>query len=105
FTSSDALLSVGSAGIGTQPMDEHLCSDGDGQASFTVTTTGSVSTIGWEIETLFGFVPVVDGAYENVVFSGADTETLSISGVTTANNGWIFHAVLNTDETYSNNVV
>lgn len=78
-TSNDALLTVGSTSIVTNPSNFSLCDSGT--ATFTVVATGVIGGYEW-YENGSG-TPIVDGGD----YSGATTATLTIANRTTANDG------------------
>ena len=88
FISSAALLSVGDTGVAEDPASVSLCTSGNGIATFTVEGSGTVDAYNWFIDSGNQFEPVTDGTLANVTISGATTDTLTLSGITLANNGW-----------------
>ena len=90
-TSNAATLTVvSSPAITSQPSNSAVCENQN--TSFTVGTSGSGLTYQWQLST--------DGGanYNNIsnggVYSGATTNTLSITGVTPSMNGYRYRAVI-----------
>jgi subtilisin-like proprotein convertase family protein len=75
----------------TQPVNQTIqCS---GTANFSVTTAGSLLTYGWEYKTSAGspfWLNVVNGG----VYSGATTNTLTLSNVPQTMNGYVYRATI-----------
>ena len=83
--SNPADLAVGNTGIGTQPTNVSLC--GSGNATFTVVATGTVDSYQWFYNDGNGYATVPNSG----IYSGADTATLTITGATTAQNGYTYY--------------
>ncbi len=64
-----------------------------GNASFAVTTTGTVQIYIWEEDQGSGFTPLSDGG----VYSGTGSSTLTITGATTSMNGYMYHCQILSD--------
>ncbi|MCW4470448.1 GEVED domain-containing protein [Flavobacterium sp. MFBS3-15] len=89
-TSDAATLSVSDIGITSHPASVTLCDNGAGTASFTVVATGDALEYQWQVNAGSGWVIVNNGTTGNITYSGADTNVLSLSGITAANNNWIY---------------
>jgi len=90
-TSAAATLTVGSAlSITAHPVDVTVCAGSN--TSFGVTVSGTVISYQWQISTDGG------STYNNVVnagvFTGANTATLAITGVTAGMNGNRFRCIV-----------
>ncbi|RYD54375.1 MAG: hypothetical protein EOP56_19320, partial [Sphingobacteriales bacterium] len=94
FESSGAALNVGDTGIASDPVPVTLCSTGSGIATFTVVGSGTVNSYQWYEDQGLGFAPIVDGTFGGVTYSGATTDQLTVSGVSTANTGWAYEAIV-----------
>ncbi len=99
-TSSAAVLNVGDTGILSHPSNVSLCDTGAGTASFTVVGEGLISGYQWQVNTGTGYTNISDGTVGGVTYSGASlttsnaTSTLTISGITLANSGWIYRCII-----------
>ncbi|RYY86171.1 MAG: hypothetical protein EOO15_15200, partial [Chitinophagaceae bacterium] len=93
FESSAAPLNVGDTGIVTDPANVSLCSTGSGIADFTVVASGTIGSYSWEEDQGLGFMPLTNGTFSGVTYSGTSTDHLTISGLTTANTGWAYKAI------------
>ncbi|RYZ54824.1 MAG: fibronectin type III domain-containing protein, partial [Sphingobacteriales bacterium] len=92
-TTESAILTVGQTGIvpGT-PAPAVLCSTGSGVANFTVQTTGDVNFYNWFVDkNLAEGVQPIDPIADGLTYDTSVPGTLSISGITIANNGWIYY--------------
>ncbi|RYZ55376.1 MAG: hypothetical protein EOP49_02950, partial [Sphingobacteriales bacterium] len=92
YVSGAAQLKVGQTGIvsGT-PAPVTLCRPGT--ATFTVQTTGSVDFYNWYVDKNNTEGPVaIDSVADGLGYDVSVPGTLVVSGITTANNGWIFFA-------------
>jgi hypothetical protein len=98
----EATLNVSSTGFLTQPADVTLC--GTSTAAFSLTTSGDTPfNVQWQVSTDGGasFQDIVDGpdaTIEGLDFTGANADTpigLSVSGITTAHDGYQFLCQLN----------
>lgn len=97
--SSSAILNVGDTGIATNPSNVNLCDSGT--AVFTVVATGDIVPPSTDPEVVYSYqwyedqglgpVALVDGGD----YSGANQASLTISNVTTANNGWTYFVIVN----------
>ncbi|MCP9751583.1 T9SS type A sorting domain-containing protein, partial [Ferruginibacter sp. HRS2-29] len=90
LNSAVATLTVNTpVNISAQPQNKRICS-GD-NATFAVTATGSTITYQWQVS-------VNGGPYVNVtnagIYSGATTNTLTLTSVTTLNNGYKYRVVV-----------
>ena len=94
FESTAALLTVGDTGIQTDPVSVSLCSTGSGIAVFDVVGSGTVNSYSWEEDQGIGFMAISDGTMGGVTYSGSSTNQLTVSGLSTANSGWAYRAVL-----------
>ena len=94
FESAPAILNVGDTGIATDPSNVTLCSTGNGTAVFNVVGSGAVDSYSWEEDQGLGFMPIADGTYGDVTYSGTSTSQLTVSGLSTLNSGWAYRAVL-----------
>ncbi len=86
-----AVLFVGETGIEVHPEGQMNCDSGNGEASFTVVASADVTAYQWQ-EDQGGdlWTDITDGG----MYSGANTATLSLSGLTLANNGWRYKCVV-----------
>ena len=86
FATSDlAVLTVGDTGIDIQPANVTICNVGPVNASFTVDASDDATAYQWqEDQGGDNWTNIVNGG----IYSGADTVTLSLTGLTTANSGW-----------------
>jgi hypothetical protein len=73
------------------PPDQSISAGGN--ASFPVTTIGTVQNYMWEENQGSGFTPLSDGG----VYSGTGSSTLSITGATTSMNGYLYHCIIFSD--------
>ena len=98
----EATLNVSSTGFLTQPANVTLC--GTSTANFAVTTSGDAPfNVQWQVSTDGGasFQDIVDGPDATIVgldFTGANADTpigLSVTGITTAHDGYQFLCQLN----------
>lgn len=90
-TSTAAVLTVNAAlVINNHPGNATVCAGGN--ASFSVTVTGSVTSYQWQESTNGG------GTWNNIsnggIYSGATTATLTLTGVTAAMNGNQYRVVI-----------
>lgn len=81
------LKTILAASVTTQPVDRLACIGND--AVFSV---GAINTVGyqWQVDTGSGFTNLTN----NAVYSGVTTTTLTVSNVTTAQNGYKFRVLL-----------
>lgn len=92
-TSGAATLTISDIGITSQPSNVTLCDSGAGTANFSIATTGSNLTFEWQQDAGTGtWLPLANGTVGSVTYSGADTNTLSLSGLTAANNAFRYRA-------------
>ena len=85
------------AAISSQPANANACVGGN--ANFSVTVTGTTPTYQWQENTGSGFVNLSNtGAY-----SGVNTATLTITGVTAGMNGYQYRCVVANECTPSAN--
>ncbi len=89
-----AILNVGDTGITTDPANVTLCDSGSGLASFTVVPSGTVNSYLWQEDQGYGFVDITNTTIGGVTYSGATSATLSLSGLTTANNAWNYKVIV-----------
>lgn len=88
-SSTAATLTVNALpAIGNSPVSQTICSGS--AASFSVTASGTGIGYQWQVNTGSGFTSITDGG----VYSGAGTATLSITGATTAMNGYQYQCVV-----------
>ena len=92
-TSSAAVLTVNTAiTITTAPAAATICATGT--TSFSVTASGTSPTYQWQVSTTGA-----GGPWTNItnggIYSGATTNTLTLTGVTAAMNGYLYRAVVN----------
>jgi hypothetical protein len=76
--------------IGTQPVDKHVCINANTTFSVSVTSTGSYA-YQWQVNTGSGFTDIANGG----IYSGATTNTLTLTSVTTAYNNYTYRCVIN----------
>lgn len=89
ITSNCAALTVATAvTVTSQPADQTIC-DG-ANASFTVAGSGTGLIYQWQVNTGSGFANISNGG----VYGGATTATLTITGATTAMNGYLYRCQL-----------
>ncbi len=93
-TSDAATLSVSNIGITSHPAGVTLCDSGAGTASFTVVSTGEGLTYQWQVNSGSGWNIVNNGTTGGVTYSGADTNILSLSGITAASNTWTYRVYI-----------
>ncbi|WP_181369480.1 GEVED domain-containing protein [Flavobacterium album] len=92
-TSGAATLTISDIGITSHPSGVTLCDSGAGTASFSITTTGTNLTFEWQQDAGTGtWLPISNETTGGVTYSGADTNTLSLSGLTAANNAFRYRA-------------
>jgi hypothetical protein len=90
-TSAPAFIVVGDTGIDTQPSSQNICDAGAGSASFSVVASADVTTYQWfEDQGGDNWTTLADGG----IYSGATSATLSLSGLTVANNGWRYKCLV-----------
>ena len=87
-TNCATLTVINPVTIINQPANTQLCSGNN--TSFTVTASGAGIVYQWEVNTGSGFNIVTNGG----VYSGATTSTLSITGASTAMNGYLYRCQL-----------
>jgi hypothetical protein len=86
-----AILIVGETGIETQPSNVTICDSGAGTAQFTIVASEDVTTYQWqEDQGGDNWQNITNGG----MYSGTDTATLSLSGLTLANNGWRYKCLV-----------
>ncbi|PPD00312.1 MAG: hypothetical protein CTY35_02615, partial [Methylotenera sp.] len=87
--SGSTILSVGSTAIVDQPTNQTVCDSGS--ATFSVTTSGDVNPGGytWFEDSGLGFEPVSTST-SGLSYSGDGTASLTVSGITAANNGYSY---------------
>jgi len=84
-TSDDTTLFVGETTVDDQPEDVTLCDLGDAQ--FTITASADTTAYQWQQDQGGdNWQDIANGG----IYAGTDTATLSLTGVTFANNGWKF---------------
>lgn len=90
LTSAGATLHINQpVNITSDPVDNELCAGEN--AAFTVIATGTSISYQWQVSVNGGpFVNVTNGG----VYSGATTGTLTITGATTAMNGYTYRAIV-----------
>ncbi|MGE3823139.1 MAG: hypothetical protein AB7G44_02865, partial [Bacteroidia bacterium] len=84
--------------VATQPTDQNYC-EGD-VASFSVTANGSFLTYQWQVNDGSGFVDVTDGG----VYSGATTATLSLTGIPLGYDGYQYQVIISGSNNCSSSV-
>lgn len=62
--------------------------------SFSVSVSGTVTSYSWQLNTGSGYTTITNGTSSGIIYSGATTSTLNVSGLTTTNNGWTVRAVV-----------
>jgi PKD repeat protein len=88
-TSTDATLTVNTVPeITLQPKDSTICMTGN--ATFSVTATGTSVTYNWQVNKGSGFASVVD----DVNFSGQGTNTITITNAPGTFNNYIFRVII-----------
>ncbi|NNT71775.1 T9SS type A sorting domain-containing protein [Flavobacterium sp. IMCC34852] len=99
LTPIEAILNVTNTGFSTQPADVNLC--GQSSTSFSIVTTGDEPyNVQWQMSTDGGasFNDIFDGPdASGLTFAGVNDfspKTLSVSGITTAHNGYQFKCQL-----------
>ncbi|NMH26523.1 fibronectin type III domain-containing protein, partial [Flavobacterium silvaticum] len=100
YTSVGAMLNVGDIGIepGT-PAPVTLCSSGTGVAQFTVQTSGDVNFWNWYVNKNLGDGPEpINSVADGLTYDTSVDGTLTVSGITFANNGWIFYVEVGNTE-------
>jgi hypothetical protein len=97
-TSAPATLTVSTVSITSQPANFTACSEDTNTATFAVTTSGTVLSYQWQVNTGSGFTNITNGG----IYVGADTATLALSGLSLANDTWQFRVVLNNGDVNSN---
>jgi gliding motility-associated-like protein len=84
-TSTNAMLTVDTPPVvAVHPINRTVC-DGN-TTSFVTTVNGSNLSYQWQVNTGTGYSNVTDGG----MYSGANTNTLSIAGATTSMNGFTY---------------
>ena len=104
-TSTAATLTVRTAAIATQPVNATACSSGVNTASFTVATTGTVTSSQWQFSTNNGtsWLDVNSTNWTSTSsYSNETTTTLSLAGLGIADNGLQFRVKLNGNDVTSN---
>ncbi len=74
--------------INTPPANQTVTAGGN--ASFSVSVTGDVIGYQWEEDQGNGYAPLSDGG----IYSGANTQTLTITGVTSSMNGYQYRCTM-----------
>jgi hypothetical protein len=93
--SNSATLNVGNIGITINPVDQNLCDSGAGTASFSVTTSGETPTFVWqEDKGGSNWLPITNGTFVGVTYSGATSASLSLSGLTFGNSGYKYRCLV-----------
>jgi hypothetical protein len=87
-----ASLIVGDTGIATDPSGVALCNSGS--ATFTVVSSGTVVSYQWQEDQGLGYNNITNGTVNGVTYAGANSATLSLSGLTTANNGYNYSVIV-----------
>lgn len=82
--SAPATLSVGETTIITQPDAVSVCADATATASFTATASADATAFQWQENQGGNWENISDGG----TYSGTNTTTLVLSGLTSSNNGW-----------------
>jgi hypothetical protein len=91
-TSNAATLTVNTAAVATHPVNFTACSEGANTASFSVTTTGTVTSYQWQVSTNgTTWSDITNGG----IYADADTATLLLSGLSLSNDANQFRCVLN----------
>jgi len=92
-TSSAAILTVGNVSIATQPVSQTICSNSN--ATFSIVASGDVASYQWQYST--------NGTtWTDLAVTGADTASITLSGLTATNSGTQYHCVLNAGAVTSN---
>jgi hypothetical protein len=92
-TTSAATLTVGSLSITSQPVSQTICSDTS--ATFSIVASGDVASYQWQYST--------NGTtWTDLVVTGADTASITLTGLTSASTGTQYHCVLNAGAVTSN---
>ncbi|MFY7742339.1 MAG: GEVED domain-containing protein, partial [Flavobacterium sp.] len=91
--SGTTIISVGSTAIVNQPTNQTVCDSGS--ATFTVTTSGDVEPNGftWYEDSGLGFEPVSTST-SGLTYTGDGTNTLTVNGITGANNGYSYFVIV-----------
>lgn len=96
-TTLAALLTVSVIGIIDQPDNVTLCSTGAGTAQFQVVASGSALTYQWYISDGFDSFPLADDVLGDVSYTGSNTDTLNLSGITTADSGYFYYVIVTSE--------
>jgi hypothetical protein len=96
LTSNPAMLTISNTSISAHPQNQVICVTA-GSATFSITTTGNVPDYQWQISTDNGasWTDIL-----NELFS-----TLSLTGLTSTNNGELYRCSLNGGAIVSNNAL
>ena len=90
-TSNPAFIIVGDTGIDTQPTDQTICDAGAGSATFSVVASNDVTTYQWyEDQGGDNWTTITNGG----IYAGATSASLTLSGLTIANNGWKYKCLV-----------
>jgi hypothetical protein len=88
-TSSNALLTISSSfSITSHPSASQVCPGAT--TSFSITATGAITGYQWRVNTGASWANVTNGG----IYSGATTATLTLTGVTTGMNGYLYRCVV-----------
>ena len=92
FVISDlAVLLVGETGFNTQPQSVTVCESGTNDVQFTVEASEDVTLYQWyEDQGGDDWQPISNGG----MYSGANSATLTLTGVTTANSTWRYKVLI-----------
>ena len=90
-TSNPAFIIVGDTGINSQPTDQTICDAGAGSAAFSVVASNDVTTYQWyEDQGGDNWTTLSNGG----IYAGATSASLTLSGLTIANNGWKYKCLV-----------
>ena len=90
-TSNPAFIIVGDTGIDTQPTDQTICDAGAGSATFSVVASNDVTAYQWyEDQGGDNWTTITNGG----IYAGATSASLTLSGLTVANNGWKYKCIV-----------
>ena len=104
-TTTAATLNVAFASFTAQPSNFSGCQDGvHNTATFSTTVTGTFTSTTWQENQGSGWANLSNGTVGGVTYSGTTTagssSTLSLSGLTAANNGWQYRNAINISGTF-----
>jgi|GEM_PF-1979010 len=97
-TSGVATLHVSNIGISQHPSNVILCVTTSGTATFTAVATGANVTYEWQEDAGTGnWLPIANGTVGGVTYSGANTNGLTLTGLTAANSGYRYRLFVQED--------